>query len=85
VGRPQPAAWDNGGMSDLERRGSYTPRKTREQRAYRLVIAGGALGAVGVVGIILAIAGVIGAGLPIIALILAGVCWFLFTRAVGRR
>jgi hypothetical protein len=72
-------------MSDLERRGSYTPRKTREQRAYRLVIAGGALGAVGVVGIILAIAGVIGAGLPIIALILAAVCWFLFTRAVGRK
>ena len=72
-------------MSDLERRGNYVPRKTREQRAYRLVMLSGALGAVGVVGIVLAIAGVIGAGIPIIALILAAVFGFLFSRAVKPR
>lgn len=72
-------------MSDLERSRRYTPRKTREQRAYRLVMAGGVLGAVGVVGLVLAIAGVIGAVIPILALILAAVCGLLFRGAVSRK
>ena len=70
-------------MSDLERRGSYTPRRVREQRAYRLAMVGGVAGVVGVVGIVLAIAGVIGSGLPIAAIILAVICLVLFRRIVS--
>jgi hypothetical protein len=70
-------------MSDLERRPSRTPRRTREQRAYRLVVAGGVFGAIAVVGFVLAIAGVIGLGIPFIAAIVAVVCALLFRRAVG--
>jgi hypothetical protein len=70
-------------MSDLERSGSRLPRRTREERAYRLVVASGALGVVAVVGVILAIAGVIGLGLPVIAAALAAVCFLLFRRIVS--
>ena len=70
-------------MSDLERRGSYTPRRTREQRAYRLAVAGGVAGAIGVVGLALAIFGVVGAGIPLLALVIAAVCGFLFRRTVS--
>jgi hypothetical protein len=70
-------------VSDLERSGSRVPRRAREQRAYRLVLAGGVFGAVAVVGIILAIAGVMGAGIPILAAIIAVVCFWLFRRAVS--
>jgi hypothetical protein len=72
-------------MANLEKRGSYTPRRVREQRAYRLVIVGAVAGAVGVVSLVFAIVGVIGAGLPIIALIVAVVCAVLFRRMVGAR
>jgi multisubunit Na+/H+ antiporter MnhG subunit len=70
-------------MANLQKRGGYTPRRVREQRAYRLVVAGGVAGTVGVVGLILAIAGVVGAGLPIIALIVAALCVFMFSRMTG--
>ncbi len=72
-------------MADLQKRGSYTPRRAREQRAYRLAVTGAGAGVVGVVGILLSIAGVVGAWLPIIALIIAAVCAFGFMRAVGSR
>jgi hypothetical protein len=72
-------------VADLEKRGSYTPRRAREQRAYRLVVGGSVAGLVGVVSLVLAIAGVIGATLPIIALIVAALCAWGFTRAVGGR
>jgi putative flippase GtrA len=71
-------------VADIQKRGSYTPRRAREQRAYRLVVTGGVAGVVGVVGIVLAIAGVIEATIPIIALIVAAICAFLFSRAVNR-
>jgi hypothetical protein len=71
-------------VSDLERRGGYTPRRTREQRAYMLTVVGGIAGLVGVVGFALAVFGVIGFGLPILALVVAAVCVFLFRRAVSR-
>jgi CHASE2 domain-containing sensor protein len=72
-------------VANLEKRGGYTPRRAREQRAYRLVVTGGVAGVVGVVSLVLAIAGVVGAWLPIIALIVAALCWFGFTRTVGTR
>jgi hypothetical protein len=71
-------------VSELDRRGSYTPRSVREQRAYRLAVTGGVAGLVGVVGLALAVFGVVGAGLPILALIVAAVCFLLFRRAVSR-
>jgi hypothetical protein len=70
-------------VSELDRRGSYTPRKAREQRAYRLAVVGGGAAVVGVAGLALAIFGVVGAGLPILALIVAVVCWVLFRRTVS--
>lgn len=72
------------GMSDIERRrGSRPSRKQREQRAYRLTLAGGTLGLVGVVGLVLAIFTSFGAGLPILAIILAVVCFWLLRRTVS--
>jgi hypothetical protein len=70
-------------MSDLQRRPSRAPRRTREQRAYRLVVAGGTFTAIAVIGFILAIAGVLGWGIPFIAAVLAVVCVLLFRRTVG--
>jgi hypothetical protein len=67
-------------MANIEKRPGYTPRRAREQRAYRLVMVGGTAGLVGVVGLMLEIAGVIGAGLPIVALAIAALCAFLFRR-----
>ncbi len=72
-------------MADLERRSSYTPRRVREQRAYRLALAGTAAGVVGVAGLVLAVVGVIGATLPILALIVAALCGLGFSRTVSSR
>jgi hypothetical protein len=71
-------------VADIQKRGSYTPRRAREQRAYRLVVAGGVAGGVGVVGLILAVVGVTSAGWPVIALIVAAICLVMFRRTVGR-
>jgi putative flippase GtrA len=71
-------------MSDIEPRATRTPRRAREQRAYRLVQAGGLSAAVAVVSLVLALAGVIGFTLPILAIVVAVVCAFLFRRAVSR-
>ena len=72
-------------VADLQKRGSYTPRRAREQRAYRLVVAGGVAGGVGVVTLVLALAGVMEATIPVIALIVAAICLLLFRQAVGKR
>jgi len=72
-------------VADIEKRGGYTPRRVREQRAYRLAVGGTVAGGIGVVGLVLAIAGVIGAGLPIIALIVAALCAFGFMRTINAR
>lgn len=72
-------------MSNLQKRGSYTPRRVREQRAFRLLMVGGTAGAVGVVGFVLAVAGVVGAGLPIVALIVAAICAVVFRSMTAGR
>jgi hypothetical protein len=72
-------------MSNLQKRGGYTPRRAREQRAYRLAQLGGGAGAVGVVCVVLAAVGVVGWGLPIILLIVAALSAFGFMRATGQR
>jgi hypothetical protein len=71
-------------MSELDRRGSRPPRRAREQRAYRLVVATAVSGGVAVVGFVLAIAGVVGAGIPFLALVIAVVCGLMFRRMVAR-
>ena len=70
-------------MNDLQRSGSRVPRRAREERAYRLVMAGGTLGLLAAVGLVLAAVGVIGFGLPILAAIVAVVCLVLFRRTVS--
>jgi hypothetical protein len=70
-------------MANLEKRSNYTPRRVREQRAYRLAVVGASAGAIGVIGIVLAVAGVVGAGLPVIALIVAALCAAGFKATVS--
>ena len=72
-------------MADIEKRGSYTPRHVREKRAYQLVVTGGVAGAVFVVTTVLAIAGVMGGTIPVVSLIVAVICLFMFRRTVGGR
>ena len=70
-------------MSDLERRGGSRPsRKQREQRAYRLVLATGAFGLVGVGGHPAGDPHSFSAFWPIVALIIAAICFTLLRRTV---
>jgi hypothetical protein len=70
-------------MAGLEKRGNYTPRRVREQRAFRLIVIGGTTGTLGAVGLVLAIFGAIGAGYPILLLAIAAICGLLFRRITG--
>jgi hypothetical protein len=73
-------------MADLERRpSSHLSRRQRERRAYQLVVATGVLGAIAVVGIVLAIAGAIGGGVPVLAAILAVLCGLWLRRTLAAR
>jgi hypothetical protein len=69
-------------MSDLAPR---TPRAVREKRAYQLVVVSGTAAVVFVVGLLLALFGVIGMGIPLIALIVAAVTGFLFRGMTNKR
>ena len=71
-------------MSNIEpRSGKRVSRKDREAKAFRLVVAGGTFGAIAVVGLLLAIVGVVGAGIPLLSGIAAVICLVLFRRSVG--
>ncbi|HEX4805081.1 MAG TPA: hypothetical protein VFU94_04200 [Conexibacter sp.] len=73
-------------MADLEPRPpSHLSGRQREQRAYRLVLATGALGVIAVVGAVLAIAGVIGGGIPFLAAVLAVLSGLLLRRTLSGR
>jgi hypothetical protein len=63
--------------------GGPPSRRSRERRAYQLALAGGVAGVVAVVGFILAAVGVMGFGIPFIAVIIAVVCGLLFRRTVS--
>jgi hypothetical protein len=70
-------------MSDLERRSSGPPsRRAREKRAYNLVMAGGVFGLVAVVTGLLALLTSFGWGIPVLAAILAVICFLLLRRTV---
>jgi hypothetical protein len=72
-------------MGNLSPRPGRTPssRRKREQRAYGLVLVGGTAAAVAVIGTILAIVGVVGGGLPLLAAIIAVVCALVFRTTVS--
>ena len=70
-------------VNDVEKRRSYTPRRVRERRLYRLAVTGGVSGVIGVGGLVLAAVGVIGAAVPILALMVTAVCVFLGWRVVA--
>jgi hypothetical protein len=70
-------------MSQLEpRSGSRPSRRQREQRAYRLVLATGALGVIAIAGFLLAIANVIGFFWPVLAAVLAVICVLMLRRTL---
>ena len=70
-------------MSDLERRsGSRPSRRKREQRAYNLVLVGGAPGLVFVVGHAACHLHQLRLVDPVLAAIVAVLCAVLFRRAV---
>ncbi len=71
-------------MGDLAPRSGGPPsRRSREQRAYRLVMSGGVAAAVAVVGTVLAVIGVLGWWLPVLAVVVAAICGLLFRRTVS--
>jgi hypothetical protein len=69
--------------SDLAPRPKRTPRRVREQRAYKLAVAGSVTGLGAVVGGVLSVAGVIGLGWPFLLACIAAVCFVLFKRVVS--
>jgi hypothetical protein len=72
-------------VANLEKRGTYTPRRARERRAYQLVVTGGVASAVFVVSLVLSIIGAIGATLPVVSLIVAVICLVMFRGIVRPR
>ena len=73
-------------MSDLAPRpGGMPSRRSREQRAYRLVVTGGTAGVITVVGLALAIFGVLPPEIPVLAAIVAAVCFFMLRRMTAPR
>lgn len=66
-------------------RGRRLSRSEREQRGYRLVVVGGVAGAISLVTAVLAVVGVLGWGLPFLALAVAAICGVLFRRLAGGR
>ena len=63
--------------------GGPPSRRSRERRAYQLVLVGSTAGVIAVLGFILAIVGVMGFGIPVLAAIVAIVCGLLFRRSVS--
>jgi type IV secretory pathway TrbD component len=71
-------------MSSIEPRSDRRPsRRAREQRAYQLTLVGGGAAAVAVVTGILAVIGILGWSLPILAALVAVLCVVLFRRVVS--
>jgi hypothetical protein len=70
-------------MTDLSPRPNRTPRRTREDRAYRLVVAGGTAAVIAVVTFVLAIVGILSFGVPVLAAIVAVLCGWMFRRTVS--
>ena len=72
-------------MSNLDRRGGYTPRHVREKRAYRLATVGAGAGGLGVVTLVLSVVGIVSFAIPVLLLIIAALCAYAFIRTTGKR
>jgi putative flippase GtrA len=73
-------------MSGLSPRASgRLSRRQREERAYRLVVVGGVAAVVAVIGVVLAALGVVGDGVPLLAIVVAAICGLLFRRTASGR
>ena len=72
-------------MSNLEKRGNYTPRRAREQRAYRLVVTGGVAATVGVVSAVFWLVGAISGAIPLLSLIVVAICVVMFRSTTRSR
>ena len=71
-------------MSDITPRPNRTPsRRSREDRAYKLVLAGSTAAIIAVVTFVLAIVNVMGFGIPILAALVAVLCGWMFRRTVA--
>ena len=71
-------------MSDITPRPNRTPsRRSREERAYKLVLAGSAAAVIAVVTFVLAIVNVLGFGIPVLAALVAVLCGWMFRRTVA--
>jgi len=71
-------------MTDLSPRPNRTPsRRSREDRAYKLVLAGGTAAVVAVVTFVLAIVNIVGFGIPLLAALVAVLCGWFFRRTVS--
>jgi hypothetical protein len=62
-----------------------TPRSVRQQQAYRATQVGSVAGVAFVLTTILAIFGAIGAGLPIVTLLITAICALRFAQVTGYR
>lgn len=80
----RPVLCENARVANVTRQPNRTPRRVREQRAYRLGVVGAGAGVVTVGGGVLALIGIIGFTLPVIALLVAVACALLFRSTVSR-
>jgi hypothetical protein len=64
--------------------GGPPSRRSRERRAFQLVLVGSTAGLIAVVGFVLAAVSSFSFGIPFIAAIVAVVCALLFRRTVSR-
>jgi hypothetical protein len=70
-------------MSLDRQSGRPMSRRERQQRAYQVSVVGAGAGVATVVAGILAVIGVIGFTLPVLALLLTIACFVAFRRTVG--
>jgi putative flippase GtrA len=71
-------------MSNLSRRpGSGLSRNARERRAFQFVVVGGTAAAIAAVTFVLAVIGVMGFGIFLLALVVAIASGVLFRRTTG--
>jgi hypothetical protein len=72
-------------MSDLEPgRRSGLSRRTREDRAYKLVLSTGGLLVISIALFVLAVLGIVGGGYAVVAALLAAGSGFMLRRTLGR-
>ena len=70
-------------MADLSRRPNRTPRRVKEQRAYRLGVVGAGAGGVAVITGILALVTSLSFSIPFLAVLVALICAVLFRKTVS--